>query len=561
VKIGRRPTLALLASLLVFNLLLRYPRSEHEIGVDSFFIHALAGAILNDGHAEWILNPLSYFGWYPLSYPSAGPFYLASVGSLSGLNLEAAILVVSLMLGPAGILSAFVMAREFRDDNVLALFIALIYGLAPRFLSFTLWSASTRNLFMALLPILIWAVLRNYRRRSVPNAAVMAVCFMILAATHRLVILMLVVALAFLFAIIVQVALRILRIRAPKIFLRNSVRRASPHLALATVVVAVLAMLFGTNVLQEYSEGELATGPELHVQLLNLSVNIARTAGLALPLSLFGLVVISRQRNKTMREPFLVITLVALIPTFFLREYTGFYILPFLAIFGGLGAKGILNYLEIRPRAAGVAVLGLVVAIAGVSTAILNIEIGRSSTVTSETYTTGLYVKDLNAPGTMVANDGFMGIQVGALSGVRVLPVGGAGTTFQSPELLAYGFYTGNEVNEHVVQVAITDLTIESDSLWIATGIQAELDWVGIVQSLYGKVPDRLETRYQPTFYLELNIAEGRFLAYGNVYCSDLGISVHDQAYRIYDNGIQSLWWLHSPGITPQVSNALRRCP
>jgi len=36
-KLGRRPTLAIMAALILFNVLLRYPRSEHEVDVDSFF--------------------------------------------------------------------------------------------------------------------------------------------------------------------------------------------------------------------------------------------------------------------------------------------------------------------------------------------------------------------------------------------------------------------------------------------------------------------------------------------------------------------------------------------
>jgi len=55
-KLGRRPTLAIMAALILFNVLLRYPRSEHEVDVDSFFIHALSGAIL-----YWALPAASVF--------------------------------------------------------------------------------------------------------------------------------------------------------------------------------------------------------------------------------------------------------------------------------------------------------------------------------------------------------------------------------------------------------------------------------------------------------------------------------------------------------------------
>jgi len=559
-KLGRRPTSALLAALACLNILLRYPPTGHEVDVDSFFIHALSGAILSDGYAEWTISPLSYFGWYPLSYPSAGPFFLVSTSLLTGMTIEAAILIVTIALGPAGILGAFLMAREVTRTDAAALSAAMIYGLAPRFLAITLWTASTRNLFTILLPVVIWAMLRAYRTRSRAALLVLALSVVVLAATHRLVVLIVVVAIAFLAAIIVYLFLRLLRIRFPTIALHNSVRRASPHIALLTVVASVLVMLFATNVLDEYSRGEIASGSEPYIQLANMSISILRSVGLALPLSLVGLVIMTRQRNKTIVEPFLAITLVGLVPTFFLRQYTGFYILPFLALFGGLGCAGLIQSARRRPRVAAAVAVSLVVSVAAFSGYVLSIEIQRLPILTDETYTTGVYVNSLGAPGTMISNHGLTGIRIAAVSGVKVLPVGGAGTTFQNPELLAYGFYSADEVHARLVQVPITSLTVESDSIWIASGIQAELDWVLIMESPYGNIPSGLELRYTPSYYLELNSLPGVFLAYNNYYCSNLARSVYESAYRIYDNGYESIWWLYSPGITPYAPVFTNRC-
>lgn len=559
-KLPRKTTFALLGAIIVLSMILRYPRSQHEVGVDSFFVHTLAVAIVSDGHAEWILNPFSYFGWYPLSYPSAGPFFLGSASSLTGLNLEASILIIALLLGPIGILSAFMMAREFRSDPVFALVVAFLYGLAPRFLAFTLWSASTRSLFMALLPIFMWALLANYRRRSTSRLVVLAISVVMLAATHRLVALLSVVLVAFLLAVTVLVFLRILRIHFPRIVLRSRFRRATPHLALATLVGIAGAMLIGTDVLQEYTYGELSSGTEPYIQLLNLSVSIARSGGVALPLMLVGLVVVTRQRNKTIHEPFLALAFLGLIPTLLLRQYAGFYILPLLVLLGGLGFLGLLDVAKRRPRLVPVTGVVLTLVAGGFSAYVLGVEIARSTGIDSETYATSLYAKGLASPWTYVANDGLTGIQVAAISGVRILPVGGAGTTFQSPELLAFGFYSADEVNAQLMRVSIQELTIESDSLWIAPDIQAELDWVLILQAPNGEIPRRLESRYAPTFLLELKAAAGQFLAYDNTYCSDLGLWAHASAYRIYENGRESLWWLHAPGVAQPPSGVGGRC-
>src|SRR5256712_12896026 len=101
---------------------------------------------------------------------------------------------------------------------------------------------------------------------------------------------------------------------------------------------------------------------------------------------------------------------------------------------------------------------------------------------------------------TLVATDGLIGIQVGAISGNGLLPVGGAGTTFRSPERLAYGFYKGSEVGSAISRIPLLGLTIDSDSLWSVPNIQAEQDWVTILNSPFGQIPMDLRPRYQPAY-------------------------------------------------------------
>ncbi len=557
-KLGRRPTLFILVATILLNLLLRYPSSDHETGVDSIFIHALSGSIYDHGHAAWILNPLSYLGWYPLSYPSAGPFLFAATSSVTGMNLEGSILLISFMLGPLGILSAFMMAREVRHGETLAVVVALLYGLAPRFLVFTIWSASTRALFMSLLPIFTWSILVSYRRPSKLSYGMLVVSTLLLTATHRLAILLAVVFVAFIVAIVLVQGARLLRTLFPQSLLRESVRRGFPYVALGAVVAMIAGMMIATDVLQEYSQGEIASGSAPSIEILNLMVSLARSSGFALALMPVGLVVLTRQKNKRITEPFLAAVSIGLVPTLLLRVYTGFYILPFLAILGGLGFIGIMKLLRRHKRLGklgGVVLVAVIVAFSGL---VLNIELSQSTQISTQTYDTGLYVRGNGLGGTLVATDGLMGIQVGAISGNGLLPVGGAGTTFQSPELLAYGFYKASDVDSAISRIPLLGLTIDSDSLWSVSNIQAEQDWVTILNSRFGQIPMDLRTRYQPTYYLEGKAQAGTYLAFGNTYCSALGQSVHEQGYTVYDNGQETLWWLGVPasplgmGIVPK---------
>ncbi|MGQ0796760.1 MAG: hypothetical protein ACT4OI_02680 [Methanobacteriota archaeon] len=543
-KLGRRTTKALLGSFMALSLLLRYPSFEHEVGVDSFFVHTLTLSIVDDGHAEWTLNPLSWFGWYPLSYPSGGPFLIADVSVVSGLSIETAILFLSLGFGAFGVLTAFMMAREFRDDDLFCLAVAFFYAFAPRFLAFTLWSASTRSIFMTLLPSFIWIVLRTHREPKLLNYAFLVVFFLLLASTHRLAALLAVVMVAFLAAVLVVLVFRILRIRLPRIVLTAPYRRLSPYIALAAFAGIVSGIIFGTDILDSYSAGELFNSDSVEVQLLNFGVSLARSVGTGLVLAFLGVFILVRSRNKTFREAFLVLSFLGLTPTLFLRQYTGFYILPFITLFAALAILGIakLRVPHVRRTAlASAFALTLVF-----STGVLSYELEHTSELQGTTYSSGIYMQYVPGSGTVVANEGLMGIRVASICACPHLPVGGAGTTFQSPELLVYGFFTEAEVLENVVRIPLHELTLESDSPWIVPTIQAEADWAAIMQTPYDGTSQSLR-RYAPSFFLENERYAGAFFAYGNTYPSVYAASVHAGAYKIYDGSGEAIWYVAVP--------------
>ena len=540
-KLPRRTVLSSIAGMMVLTLILRYPTTPHEMGVDSFFIHNLATSISRDGAAEWILSPLSLFGWYPLSYPSGGPILIASFAELSGQPIEGGILLLSLLFGALGVPMAFVMAREFRDDNLFCIAVAFTYAFAPRYLAFTLWSASMRSLFMVLLPLFIWAVLRTHRDPRLINFALVATMFFILSVTHRLAILMAIVLVAFLAAILLQLVLKTLRLRFPRIVLASPFRRATPYLTIGAFGGAAGSMIFGTDVLHQYSTGELFSGATIQTELLNFGVSLARSVGLSLLFAFAGVLVITRSRNKTLREPFLLLAFIGLTPTLFLRVYTGFYILPFIAIFAGLAIVGIARLRRRRIRQ--VAIAAFFVTSLVFSTGVLRYEIDHTTSMPNTTYTTALYASPCSQHETLVANDGLMGIRVAAVSSCGYLPVGGAGTTFQSPELLAYGYFDAQEVWGNMSPVPLRELTLDSDSPWFVSSIQAEADWVTIMQSRFDATNPAL-ARYTPTFYLENRNFPGSFVAFGNQYPSTFASSTYEGAYKIYEGDAEALWYV-----------------
>ncbi len=545
---ARRAVLTALVAMCFGSLALRYP-GDHEIGVDSFFIHALAQSIANSGRAAWTLNPLSYFGWYPASYPSGGPFLLASESSLSGLQMEPVILIATLLMGPIGILAAFVMARELRRDAFFSLTVALVYGFAPRFLSFTLWLASTRNLFMTVLPLMVWAVLRFSKQPNRSNATMLVLTAVLLAAAHRLVVLVLAIFAAFILAQILHRIVSILRRNRPRVveraYLRGTVRLGS----LAAVAAIACIMLFGLGVLGQYSTGEFAQGSTASAELVNLSVSLARSVGIGLPLMLVGLVSIVRERDISVRETFVVVAMLALIPTLLLRQYTGFYILPFLAILSGYGLRPLSKLYKTHKGASQVLVVTTVVVLGASSAYILGYERSQTLPPPGTTYDVSNYLAQLGTRGTILSNDGLTASRISATTGWPIVPTAGSGPGVISPEMLVFGFYNSTQVTSNVSRLELQNLTVDSDSLWVVSSLDPSLDYVLLLRSTSGHVPSNLQARYSPMYYLEIKSAVGQFYGDNGVtYPSPMSVSLHATSYALYDDGAETLWSVANGG-------------
>ncbi|MCU0852471.1 MAG: hypothetical protein MUC90_04340 [Thermoplasmata archaeon] len=160
-RFGRRTVLLLLAVLLLISIGLRYPLVEHErYQTDSYYIHWLARTITDDGQAEWTLNPLSYVGYYPLSYPSGAPFLVAEVSVLTGTGIEFSILLISMLLGVMLCLGVFVMARSFLARDQFVILATLLAILGPRFLDTTYWDASARGPMVVLVVLTVFSFFR-----------------------------------------------------------------------------------------------------------------------------------------------------------------------------------------------------------------------------------------------------------------------------------------------------------------------------------------------------------------------------------------------------------------
>jgi hypothetical protein len=192
------------------------------------------------------------------------------------------------------------------------------------------------------------------------------------------------------------------------------------------------------------------------------------------------------------------------------------------------------------------AVVGCIVAAGVLSAGILGYELNHSSIMPMQTYTTGVYVGHLGSGQVVLSSDGLLGVRIASISACAYLPVGGASTLYQSPEVLSYRFFTPQEVASSITRVDLSNVSIDSDSPFFDSTIQVEADWVKLMESSFATRSSTL-SRYHPTLYLETGSANATFSAYGGIYFSPFAASVYAQGYLLYSDGVESLWYIYAP--------------
>jgi len=539
-RLPKRTTFALLLFLLCLNYLVRYPRTPHELGYDAFVFHGMTLSLTEAGYAKWIIHPLSYLGLYPLSHPSGSMFTLGAFSLTSGLPIEGAILLFDMVVVLAGLLISFVLAMEIRRDEVLALLVAALFSLAPRYVTSLLWEVPTRTLFTTLVPLVVWVLLRWHRSKDLRFLALAPVTLFLMMSAHRLTFLMSILLIAFVLTALILVTAQTLRIRYASQLLSPAFRRATNVGVILSIIIVASTLLVLGGVLASYQTGQLGLGSGILSQVSNLGVSLTRSAGFLIPLLPLGALAVYNMRAKGLKEAFLLMILVVLIPTLSLRQYTGYYIVPFTALFIGLGLWYIVGRLRRRVTRVAVAAAALAVSIISVQV-VVGFDLQSEPYIDDQSYAHAVYILH-TTDGTIVANDGVLGSKIYAIAGAAYLPVGGATTAFQSPEVLIFGFVDPNSLR--IVQIPIAELTIESDSPFVLLGVQAERDWAEMLDRPLESTSSRVLRVYDPTYLLELRATDGGYFAYGRRYDSPFISSVHSSSYKVFEIQGQALWYL-----------------
>ena len=522
--------------LAILNVLFRFPITPHELGADSFVMHGMANFISANGYAKWIMHPLSFFGLYPLSYPSGGIFYLSSISQCTGIDTEYSILVVSTCLGVLGAFTTYLMAKEILDDDFFAFATAFIFSISRVFLAYTTWTYTTRGFFIALLPLFIWSLLRlssSEWRGKLKYAFLAGILFIILGASHHIVFFIPLVLIAYFIAIFLNDIKH--KFKSPVS------KKAIPFAFFSIFTILFLAQFTGFTIYNpsyhEFQGGYFLQGSEPHIILLNMGICYAMKTGVLIILAPVGVLSLVFKSHKRFPEIFLLVLLLCF------ARYIPTFLAPVLSLFIGLGLIAIPNAIGKIKRIEKVTIPILMIILLFSaflpSFVVVKKQVylpGYTTHMAERTYNAGLFMKE-HGNGSTISNDGFINDRIKATAGIL---------TFEDPD--KYDFSTVRRVPlSEILSKKIDTFYVIQDCYFNYLNYYTGLHWCPVMSRRYDcdrarkvLIGDNIHyavvNNYYPTKWNNPN--SGKFED------SPFLISIQKEKYKVYDDSLESIWYL-----------------
>lgn len=325
--------LLVLGVFILLSIAVRYPLVEHErFQTDSYTIHYFAKAITDDGYAVWTFHTLSYFGYYPFSYPSGVPFFVAELSSMTGMSIELSILVADSGFAAIFLLGVFVLARQFISKPEYALLATLFTLLGARFVDTTYWDGSARGPMVVLITLAVFVFFRSVSSRQNKLFIVAALLCVGCFATHHMAVLLVLFGLGYVLAAFQS---------------QFVLRKAGTHKRtvaviwnLATAVsIAIIAFpffdYFGDMVLMNLRRSSLFDIEPAYLSvLLNMAVSYMNQIGFILLFAVAAIPGIFMRSKFSVKSLFPLTLAIAFIPLYGNTLYVSMILSPFIAVLG-----------------------------------------------------------------------------------------------------------------------------------------------------------------------------------------------------------------------------------
>lgn len=520
-KFTVRTKMMLLLGLIILNVLFRYPVTPHEIGWDSFEIHALANSVTEFGHAKWWVHSLSIVGMYPLSYASSVPFFLSGMSQTTSIGMEWTIWIFCLVIGTISVFLAYLLAGLIWDDDIFKFLVPFTYTLSSGMLTLTTWTLSTRGFFVVLLPLFIYLMIKS---RFYSKFIILTVfIFMLMLATHNLVFMTL--------PIIVGYSIVTL---ASKYDIHEKIKIPVNYINIA--MVAGFCLMF---LIPFLTRGLWTSDPEItrlglssrYVVMFSLVEKYFRYIGILSFFIVGGYISLAFKGNKKFSEWFMLIIIVGLAPLLFVPTYTKWFILPLVFVLIAIGLRNCILLGLQKKRI----ILFFVTILLLLSTSYsgyyqflhfpddTNFEFRYMD---EKTHVAGLWIKD-SVDENIFWDAGLVGLRIFAVSGKPVL--------FGGPLGLAYNFTDINDIN--ITKNSPLSTAFYKHGAYIKTpGTPYTEGYINQLSKseLNSKWGKRLVSQYNLSYVIDSRIAATTFTNSINKEMKD----------SVYDNGINRIWRL-----------------
>jgi hypothetical protein len=184
--VEKKYILGLIIVLILSNILFRLPVTPHQKSLDGFLVNTIANSIQEEKYIKFTINPLSIFGFYPLSYPTGVPILIAQLSSITGINSENIIFLYAIVCSIIAAISMYMLSGNFNKNNMFRFTAAFAYSLSHIFLEWTQWTGNSRALFLAILPLFIYTCMKMMDKKSLKYLILTVILFIMLMTIHRL---------------------------------------------------------------------------------------------------------------------------------------------------------------------------------------------------------------------------------------------------------------------------------------------------------------------------------------------------------------------------------------
>ena len=342
-KFTKKNKILLLVLLIILNVVIRIPIVPHELGGDSFYIHQLSDSITNYGEAKWIVHPVQLFGFG--TAPPALQILISGISQCSGINSELSILLLSFISGLFGAIAAYIFLYYVTKDDFISFLGALLFSLSPEFLRITIWTATTRSLFIALLPLLLYLLFKSINTKRLSYVILLFTIYALLMATHHMgALLLLYVCPLFI--------LLLFKILGKLKFTEFINARTVTLLWFTSFLVLFLPVVLKLGFLKDYSflwdtylGGRFFEGDGLHVVPLNLVIDYAGKMGLLLPFAIIGVIGLLSKTKRSTFESYVLLLLLLVAPILGVGVYAPMLLLLIVAF---LVSAGLIRFMDFK---------------------------------------------------------------------------------------------------------------------------------------------------------------------------------------------------------------------